>query len=168
MTEKDLLNKHFKNAGFDIYESMECNVTKAELSAYTDGGVNVCFTLIPYTLESFAKYINTFSIDNEIDSRRKNIFYKDKFTIEESLEDFKIYKSELESLLNEMTHTIKVFKSSKETQLTYQKNIQEIGLNLVCCPKCSSTIIVKKEFEYIKCHVCDTFAEQSNFADLNY
>ena len=84
-----------------------------ELNAYTDGSVNEILFLdfrnkkyAPKNpadfIAEFQSYVNDYSIDDKIDMYRNDKFYKQNFTIQESLEDFQKFKQKLSEILNEM------------------------------------------------------------------
>lgn len=93
----------------DKYEE-DGEVRGFELNTYTDGGVNeVIFidlrgqeiTFENYVKE-FEKYVNEYDINERIDMYRQDKLYKQNFTIEESLEDFKSFKENLELALSKL------------------------------------------------------------------
>ena len=93
----------------DKYEE-DGEVRGFELNTYTDGGVNeVIFidlrgqeiTFENYVKE-FEKYVNEYDINERIDMYRQDKLYKQNFTIEESLEDFKSFKENLELVLSKL------------------------------------------------------------------
>ena len=70
----------------------------AEVEKWTDGGVDMVITLMPFTKEKFVEYVNDFDVDEEIELHRQDKNYKNNFTLRQSLEDFENFHSHLKDV----------------------------------------------------------------------
>lgn len=95
--EREILERYF-----NIYENDEY----IELEMRTNKGVDMFIYIeqdkFENVLSGIKEYIDDFDIDGEIDIHRLDIRYKNNFTIEESLEDFKNYIETLKSICKEL------------------------------------------------------------------
>lgn len=82
----------------------------AELQTWTTGGVNMHITVHNSSeqtyFEQFKEYVLNFEVDEEIDLHRKNLDYKNVFTIRQSLKDFESYEELLQSILSRLKEHI--------------------------------------------------------------
>lgn len=93
----------------DIY-SENRDVDGFEIDDYTDGGVNIIIFIdlrdveISYEnyVKEFKSYVSDFDIGERIDMYRQDQLYKNNFTIEESVNDFKAYKEKLEEFVSKL------------------------------------------------------------------
>lgn len=92
----------FEENDFNVHLFEQNNMQCAEIETWTDGGVNMIITLIPFTKEKFIEYVDNFDIDAEIDLYRQDKSYKNRFTIRESLRDFDNYVKRLKEIVEEI------------------------------------------------------------------
>jgi hypothetical protein len=78
----------FESEDFNVYLFEQDGEQCAEVETWTDGGVNMVFSLQPFCKKSFIDRVDDFEVDEEIDLHRQAQDYKDAFTISESVEDF--------------------------------------------------------------------------------
>ena len=96
------LQKFFEDEGFNVDIFEQDNQRCAEIEKWTDGGVDMIITLIPFTKEEFIDYVNDFDVDDLIDTYRQDVNYKKNFTISQSLKDFKKFHSDLKKVVKKM------------------------------------------------------------------
>ena len=102
------LRDFFENEAFLVHPFEQDGQQCAEVEKWTDGGVDMIITLIPFTKDEFISYVDDFDIDEEIDVYRKDEQYKAVFTIRQSLADF----TDFHDMLKEVSEKLK-----KEEQL---------------------------------------------------
>ena len=96
------LQEFFEKEGFNVYPFEQDNMQCAELEKWTDDGVDVIITLMPFTKEQFIDYVEHFDIDVEIDANRNDELYRKNFTISQSRKDFKNFHRELKKTVKKM------------------------------------------------------------------
>ena len=96
------LQKFFEDEGFNVDIFEQDNQRCAEIEKWTDGGVDMIITLIPFTKEEFIDYVNDFDVEDLIDTYRQDVNYKKNFTISQSLKDFKKFHSDLKKVVKKM------------------------------------------------------------------
>lgn len=96
------LQDFFEEHGFNVHLFKQDNKQCAEVEKWTDGGVDMIFSLMPFTKEQFIERVNDFDVDEEIDLHRQDKRYKDAFTIGESLEDFTNFHNDLKSVSDKL------------------------------------------------------------------
>lgn len=96
------LQSFFEENDFNVHLFEQDGEQCAEVEKWTDGGVDMIFTLCPFTKESFITRVNNFSVDEEIDSHRQDQRYKDAFSIAESLEDFTNFHNHLKEIVSKI------------------------------------------------------------------
>lgn len=101
MTKKQLI-KFFEDNDFRVHLFEEEGKQIAEIERWTDGGVDMIILLRPFTFEEFKKYVNDFSVDDEIMLHRQAKDYCTAFTIRESLEDFENYHQLLKDIVKKI------------------------------------------------------------------
>ena len=84
----DQLRNFFEENDFLVHQFEQDGQQCAEVEKWTNGGVDMVITLIPFTPDEFIRYVDDFDIDEEIDFYRNDKSYKNTFTIRQSLEDF--------------------------------------------------------------------------------
>ena len=104
----DKLKDFFEKENFLVHLFEQDGQQCAEVEKWTNGGVDMIITLIPFTPDEFIRYVDDFDIDEEIDFYRKDKQYKAVFTISQSLADF----TEFHDMLKEVSEKLK-----KEEQL---------------------------------------------------
>lgn len=87
LTVKKLQN-FFEEEGFNVHLFEQDKMQCAEVEKWTNGGVDMIFTLMPFTAAQFIERVEDFDIDEEIDLHRQGQDYKNAFTIRESVDDF--------------------------------------------------------------------------------
>jgi hypothetical protein len=88
MTTRKLI-KFFENQDFKVHTFEQDDMLCAEIEKWTDGGVDMIISLMPFSKEEFIKYVlEQFDIDEEIELHRQDQQYKSVFTIKMSLKDF--------------------------------------------------------------------------------
>jgi len=99
MKKIEKLKDFFEKQGFLVHLFEQDKKQCAEVEKWTDGGVDMIFTLMPFTAEQFIECVNDFSVDEEIDLHRQEKQYKEAFTISESLKDFENFKKNLDEVV---------------------------------------------------------------------
>ena len=84
----DKLKDFFEKENFLVHPFEQDGQQCAEVEKWTNGGVDMVITLMPFTPDEFIRYVDGFDVDEEIDFYRKDESYKNAFTIRQSLEDF--------------------------------------------------------------------------------
>lgn len=110
------LQEFFEEKGFQVHLFEQDNVQCAEIEKWTEGGVDMIIALQPFTIKEFIEYVNDFSVDDEIDSHRRDEHYKRNFTISESVEDFTNFHNQLLEIVCELEETF-IMKNDKITDL---------------------------------------------------
>lgn len=100
--EQEKLKDFFEKQDFNVHLFEQDNQQCAEVEKWTDGGVDMVFTLMPFTAEKFIERVNDFNIDEEIDLHRQGQDYKNAFTISESLKDFKNFHKGLKKVVQSL------------------------------------------------------------------
>ena len=93
------LTEFFESNDFNVHPFEQDNQQCAEVEKWTDGGVDMIITLMPFTKENFIKYVADFDVDEQIDLHRDGQLYKDNFTIKESLIDFTDFHKDLKKVV---------------------------------------------------------------------
>lgn len=122
----------FEKNGFGVYEFEQDKQKCAELEMWTDGGVDMIITLMPFSKATFIEYVNGFNIDDEITNYRQDKKYCDAFTIKESVEDFTAFHEKLKgivTLLNGDVPTVKhnpkeVYNNLKEAYNKLEEDVK--------------------------------------------
>ncbi len=97
-----ILEKFFTDEEFLVHPFEQDNKQCAEVEKWTNGGVDMIITLVPFNKEKFIEYVNDFDIDDEIDRYRQDQNYKNNFTITQSLEDFTDFHKMLEEVVEKL------------------------------------------------------------------
>ncbi len=95
----DKLKAFFEEQGFQVHLFEQDKKQCAEVEKWTDAGVDMIFTLQPFSKEEFIERVNDFSVDEEIDGHRKDERYKAAFKISESLKDFTDFHKHLKEVV---------------------------------------------------------------------
>lgn len=93
------LQDFFENEHFSVHLFEQDDMQCAEVEKWTNGGVDMIITLIPFTIEKFIECVNVFDIDSEIDLHRQSEDYKRNFTISKSLKDFTDFHNHLKEIV---------------------------------------------------------------------
>jgi len=96
--ETNKLTRFFEQRDFIVHSFKQDKKQCAEIEKWTDGGVDMIITLIPFTAEQFIEYVNNFNVDDEIDLHRQDKRYKDAFRISESVKDFTDFHEQLKEI----------------------------------------------------------------------
>lgn len=96
------LQSFFEENDFNVHLFEQNGEQCAEVEKWTDGGVDMIFTLCPFTKESFITSVNDFDIDEEIDLHRQGQDYKNAFTITQSVEDFTNFHNHLKEIVSKI------------------------------------------------------------------
>lgn len=101
--EEQKLKDFFEENEFNVYIFEQDDKHCAEVEKWTDGGVDMIITLMPFTKEEFIDYVNDFNIDGEIDLHRQDQRYKDAFTISSSVKDFTDFHNHLKEIVAKLS-----------------------------------------------------------------
>lgn len=71
----------------------------AEIENWTEGGVDMIVTLMPFNIDELERYCYGFDVDEEIDTMRQDRHYCEHFSISESLRDYTNWKQALSELI---------------------------------------------------------------------
>ena len=96
------LQKFFEEKDFVVHLFVQDKQQCAEVENWTDGGVDMIITLMPFEAEKFIEYADDFDIDEEIDCHRQDKCYKNAFTITQSVEDFTNFHDMLKEVAEEL------------------------------------------------------------------
>ena len=97
MTTKKL-QKFFEDNDFNVDLFKQDGKQYAEIEKWTNGGVDMIFCLMPFTVESFIERVNNFDVDEEIDLHRQDKRYRDAFKITDSVKDFTDFHDHLKEV----------------------------------------------------------------------
>lgn len=128
---------------FEIEFDIEDGVITAEMSGYTNGGVNEIVYLNPFTLDEFEKYVNNFDIDDEIDIYRQDASYRDAFRISDSVRDFEEWVGTIEDLVDRAEKVIYAMDNPNDNDECFE-----------CCPHCEEEVALPFEFKVHTCPNC--------------
>jgi hypothetical protein len=98
----DQLQSFFEENDFNVHLFEQDMKQYAEVEKWTDGGVDMIFTLCPFNKESFIERVNDFDIDEEIDLHRQAQDYKNAFTITQSVKDFTNFHNHLKEIVSKI------------------------------------------------------------------
>lgn len=104
MKTKKQLQDFFEQNNFNVHLFKQDKKQCAEIEKWTDGGVHMVITLMPFSVEKFTEYVNDFSVDDEIDAYRKDKTYREVFTISASLKDFTDFHNHLKEIASALTN----------------------------------------------------------------
>ena len=96
------LRDFFENEAFLVHPFEQDGQQCAEVEKWTDGGVDMIITLIPFTKDEFISYVDDFDIDEKIDFYRNDKSYKNTFTIRQSLKDFTEFNNMLKRVVEKL------------------------------------------------------------------
>lgn len=100
--EENKLQKFFEEEDFQVHLFTQDKKQCAEIEKWTERGVDMIITLIPFNKNQFIKYVNDFDVDDEIDTLRKDEKYKNHFSITESLKDFTDFHNMLKDVAEKL------------------------------------------------------------------
>ena len=118
-SEMEILERYFNI----IYE----DENSYEMETWTNKGVDMLIDLEKdgnELLEQLKDYVDNFDIDYEIDLHREGERYRNDFTIEESLEDFKDYINYVKNLINELEHIEKKYTYEDFDNYTLEESLE--------------------------------------------
>lgn len=101
-SDNNSLRDFFENEDFGVHLFEQDGMQCAEVEKWTDGGVDMIITLMPFTKEEFIEWVNDFDVDDEIETHRRDPQYKKAFTIRESLEDFTNFHNHLKEIVSKL------------------------------------------------------------------
>jgi hypothetical protein len=101
MTIEQLVD-FFEEEGFIVHQFDQDNQKNADIEKWTDGGVDMIITLMPFSKESFIEYVDSFDVDDEIELHRQAKDYKANFTISQSLKDFSDFHKGLKKVAKKL------------------------------------------------------------------
>ena len=96
------LKTFFEDNDFNVHLFEQDNKQCAEIEKWTNGGVDMIFTLMPFTKKQFIERVNDFDIDDEIDLHRQGEIYRCAFKITESVKDFTDFHNMLKEVVNKL------------------------------------------------------------------
>lgn len=99
--EQKRLYDHLEENDYRVYLFEQDGQICAEVENWTDGGVDMIITLMPFTIDELQSYYDDFDIDDEIDLHRQDERYCAAFRITESVRDFTDWEQELERVISE-------------------------------------------------------------------
>lgn len=97
--EQKRLYDFIEDNGNRIYLFEQDNQICAEVENWTDAGVNMVITLMPFCFGELVDYYDFFDIDDEIDIHRQNENYRKTFRISQSLNDFEKWQDDLSEMI---------------------------------------------------------------------
>lgn len=89
------LQDFFEKEDFQVHLFEQDNEQCAEVEKWTDGGVDMIFSLMPFSEKEFIKRVESFDIDEEIDLYRQDAGYRAAFKFSESVKDFTNFQKDL-------------------------------------------------------------------------
>lgn len=99
--EQKRLYDHLEENDYRIYLFEQDGQICAEVENWTDGGVDMIITLMPFIIDELQNYYDNFDIDDEIDLHRQDERYRAAFRITASVRDFTDWEQELERVICE-------------------------------------------------------------------
>ncbi|WP_301196548.1 hypothetical protein [Duncaniella muris] len=99
-TEQQQLLDHLEENDRIVHLFEQDGMTCAEVENWTDRGVDMVITLMPFSIESMEEFYEGFDIDEEIDLLRQDDRYRKAFRISDSLRDFEKWKIELGDVID--------------------------------------------------------------------
>ena len=100
------LQQFFSDEEFIVHLLKQDGKQCAEVEKWTNGGVDMNITLVPFKKEKFIEYVENFDVDEEIDNHRQDKRYKDAFKISESVTDFTDFQTMLEEVAEKLNNII--------------------------------------------------------------
>lgn len=100
------LQQFFSDEEFIVHLFKQDGKQCAEVEKWTNGGVDMNITLVPFKKEKFIEYVENFDVDEEIDNHRQDKRYKDAFSISESVTDFTDFQTMLEEVAEKLNNII--------------------------------------------------------------
>lgn len=96
------LQDFFETEGFNVHLFQQDKKQCAEIEKWTDGGVDMIISLMPFTKEKFMEYVNDFNVDEEVDFYRQDVSYRNNFSISDGLKDFTDFHNGLKSVVEKL------------------------------------------------------------------
>ena len=97
------LRDFFEKEDFQVYLFEQDGKQCAEVETWTNGGVDMIITLMPFNKEKFIEFVDSFDIDEEIDMHRQGKDYRNAFTITASVKDFTDYHKRLKQTAKKLS-----------------------------------------------------------------
>ncbi len=99
--EQRQLFEHLEENDRGVYLFEQDGNICAEVENWTDGGVDMVVTLMPFSIEALQEFYEGFEVDDEIDTHRQDERYRKAFRISDSVRDFEMWEKELEQLIDD-------------------------------------------------------------------
>ena len=97
--EQKRLHDYLEENGRSVFLFKQDGEICAEVEDWTDRGVNMIITLMPFSFDELQSYYDGFDIDEEIDLHRQDERYRKAFRISHSVSDFENWGTALERLI---------------------------------------------------------------------
>lgn len=97
--EQRLLHTHLEDNGYSVSLFEQDGDICAEVENWTNGGVDMIITLMPFDFAELCEWCDSFDIDEEIEIHRQENDYCNAFTIRESVEDFEEWHNNLKATI---------------------------------------------------------------------
>lgn len=125
--EQKRLHKHLEDNDYGMNLFEQDGELCAEVESWTNGGVDMIITLMPFNFDELCEWCDSFDIDEEIDIHRQGNDYCESFTIRESVEDFENWHNELKAMIA----TYKGMSSAQQRDESAQpESAQELTLKV--------------------------------------
>jgi len=100
--EQSKLEKFFNDNDFAVHLFTQRDEVCAEVEKWTDGGVDMIITLMPFNADSFKECVENFDVDEEVELHRQDPSYKSAFTLRKSLDDFTEFHDHLKEVAEKL------------------------------------------------------------------
>ena len=101
----------FETNEFNVHEFEQDGQKCAEIEKWTDGGVDMIITLMPFSSEKFIEYVNDFSVDEQVRFYQQDELYREHFTISKSLKDFRKFYNQLKKVTKSLKKELENFSN---------------------------------------------------------
>lgn len=98
--EQKQLHEYLEENDRRVYLFEQDGQICAEVENWTNNGVDMIITLMPFNFDELQSYYEDFDIDEEIDLHRESKDYRNAFTIRQSVEDFEEWEQSLQELID--------------------------------------------------------------------
>lgn len=97
--EQKRLCLHLEDYGYDVFLHEQDGRVCADVENWTNGGVDMVITLIPFGIKELRAWCDRFDIDEEIGVYRQDPDYRLHFNITRSLHDFTDWHNDLKAVI---------------------------------------------------------------------